>query len=335
MFGIKTRYLFILLLGGYSFLNIKFTEGDSLLEIPMQQGIFFGLIVLLVLIIWEANRLLFATNFLKGTRKLSYRLVGAFLISVGIVLLLSVATSLAVSYIFFDNQQFYAFNQVLGFNFRINLFLHSINAIVIYNNAFNTAKLESEALKKENSLAQLESLKNQINPHFLFNSFNVLSSIIETDQKLAVKYVDQFSHIYRYLLNNQSSSLVSIAEEKSFIQSYFFLLKTRFQENLLYMLDLPGDKDLIPPATLQLLIENAIKHNEISSKKPLEIHISREGDWIIVRNNKNKKISSTQSSGIGLENIKRRFLLLDRVVPEVWDEEDSFTVKIPVIKFEE
>jgi LytS/YehU family sensor histidine kinase len=288
----------------------------------------------LVATTWEGSRILFRIFDGRFSEKLSLHLISLFLVSILCVLLLASLTAFVVARLFDQPGVFYGFNQILGFCFRINLFLHSINAIVSYNTAFNQAKLESESLKKETSEAQLEALRSQINPHFLFNSFNALTSVIETNTELAVRYVDQLSQVYRYLLNTLGESLVSITREKEFITAYLFLLKTRFQENLSYNLDIPDSEYLIPPSTLQILIENAIKHNEVSSDHPLEIILRKEGDWIIVSNNKKPLRKAEASSGLGLQNIRQRYELLNQPLPIIKENDDQFTVKIAIVKFD-
>ncbi|MEM9895285.1 MAG: histidine kinase, partial [Bacteroidota bacterium] len=177
-----------------------------------------------------------------------------------------------------------------------------------------------------------DALKKQINPHFLFNSFNVLSSVIETDSKLAVQFVEQLSNVYRYLLQTQEEKTVSLEDELAFIDSYIFLLKIRFGENLLVKKHIEENDLRLPPATLQLLIENAIKHNEVSRANPLQIELYRENGTLVVKNNKNpKKGKKEESSNIGLANIKNRYELLGQAIPQIEDLEEEFRVKIPLI----
>ena len=208
MFGIKWRYAFIVLLGVYSFLNIKFTQGDTVLTQPISDLGLLTIILLIVVSIWEGNHLIAWINNRFSYKRISFKLVRHFVSSIVLVGVLAPAFNIAINYSLQSASLFEGFNQLIGFSFRINLFLQCINAIMVYNNELNSAKLEAETLKKETTEAQYEALRKQINPHFLFNSFNVLSSIIETDEKLAVHFVEQLSKVYRYLLKTQDLPLV-------------------------------------------------------------------------------------------------------------------------------
>ena len=264
MFRIKWRYVYIILLGTYSFLNIKFTQGDTVLDLPLNNPALYSIVLLIIIGVWEGNHLIDRINSNYTYRRISYKLLRHFIASLVLVGLITPIYNISINLFLQTPTLFEGFNQLLGFSFRINLFLQCINAILVYNKELSTAKLESETLKKETSEAQYEALRKQINPHFLFNSFNVLTSVIETDQKLAVHFVEQLSKVYRYLLKTQDLKVVPLEEELDFIESYIFLLRIRFGDNLQFEKNVPMLDSNIPPSTLQLLIENAIKHNEVS-----------------------------------------------------------------------
>ncbi len=332
MFQTNKRYFFILLLGTYSFLNIKFTEGDSLIVTPTNDLTLLAFIQILVLFIWEGNHLFERIVTKKPKQKIAARLIPQFLFSVILVLIFALFSTFVISLIL--NQPFdtISLKLIMGFMFRVNLFLHCINAIIIYNQALGNSKLEAEQLKKETSEAQFDALRKQINPHFLFNSFNVLSSLVEDEPKVAVKFIEQLSVVYRYLLKTQELKVVSLKEELEFLRSYVFLLKMRFQDNLDINLDInENEHKFLPPATLQLLIENAIKHNEVSSQFPLIIRLFQINESLIVNNNLNPKSSKEASSLVGLKNIKNRYLLLGGDAPLVEETSEDFTVTIPLI----
>lgn len=197
--------------------------------------------------------------------------------------------------------------------------------------------LEVERYKKESIEAQYETLKNQVNPHFLFNSFSVLSSLISIDQQKAEEFVNRLSSVYRYTLDNYTNELVSVGEELDFIRSYIFLLKTRFGDNLVVHLEVPDTaKDYyILPMSLQLLIENAVKHNVISNSKPLTVTIGVKGDNLVVNNNLQLRTDVCNSTRIGLQNIKDRYTYFtDREVVIVNDEK-AFIVKLPMLTINE
>lgn len=330
MFSTKYRYIYITLLGAYSFLNIKFTEGDKALSTNLSDLTLFFVIISLTISVWECNHLIERTR--VRVEKITSRLIYQFLISIGVVIILSIITSYAIGIITIQEALLPGFKQALGFAFRINLFLHCINAIYQYNKELNNTQLEAERLKKQSTEAQLETLRNQVNPHFLFNSLNILTSIIEEDTKTAVKYVSELSKVYRYLLKNEQENLVQLEEELDFIESYVFLLKLRFHENL--EIDIITDentKQSIPPFTLQLLIENAIKHNEVSSYHKLKISIHQQNDHLIVENNTRARTDNSKRSGIGLSNITNRYQLLTSSKPEISNETEKFIVRLPVI----
>jgi sensor histidine kinase YesM len=194
-------------------------------------------------------------------------------------------------------------------------------------------KSELYKLQKENLISQLEALKNQIDPHFLFNNFSTLTSIIEENQETAVNFVEELSNVYRYVLQTRVHSLVSVKEELTFIQSYLFLMTKRFGKNLTVSIDIPEKFHnlYILPFSLQLLIENAIKHNIISMKKPLTIEIFIHNDNIVIRNNLQKKTIPVKSAHVGLANIENRYRLVSDKQVRIMTSDLEFRVEIPLL----
>ncbi len=194
---------------------------------------------------------------------------------------------------------------------------------------------EAAQLKKANLQTQFESLKNQVNPHFLFNSINTLSSLIHEDKERAGQFIDEMSNVYRYLLRNNEEELVSLSTELKFIQSYYHLLKTRYGNGIEMKLNIDGKTEdyLLPPLTLQLLVENAVKHNNVLKETPLviEIAVSDEG-WLIIKNNLQKKTITVDSSKIGLNNIKEKFRLLEQPDVIIKETANEFIVMLPLIE---
>lgn len=191
--------------------------------------------------------------------------------------------------------------------------------------------VDAERLQKESVEAQYNSLRNQVNPHFLFNSLNALTSLVYQDQDKAVKFIKQLSTVYRYVLDTRDKELVSIKEELDFLDSYLFLQQIRFGEKLKLKVEVSGE-GLIAPLVLQMLVENAIKHNIIADDQPLTIRVYRENEMLIVENNLQKKsIPSDESTGAGLENIKKRYSFLSSVPVNVEDGNNVFRVLVPVI----
>lgn len=193
--------------------------------------------------------------------------------------------------------------------------------------------INEERLKREAIALQYKALKNQVNPHFLFNSLNALTSLVYKDQDTAVKFIKQLSDVYRYVLEHKDNELVKVEEEISFVKKYIYLQQIRFGDNLIVEMDIPKENNqFVAPASLQMLVENSLKHNITSSEKPLTISICREATYIIVKNNLQRKSVVKDSGGIGLSNIRSRYQhLTDR---EVLVEETvhEFIVKIPVIE---
>jgi LytS/YehU family sensor histidine kinase len=197
--------------------------------------------------------------------------------------------------------------------------------------------VNEEKVKKEAVVSQYESLKNQVNPHFLFNSLNVLNTLIYKDQDEAAKFVKQLSNVYRYVLDVKDQELVSLDQEIEFIRSFAFMQQTRHTTGLDIAIQTPENSSIkVVPLSLQMLVENAIKHNEISEENPLKISIRADQDYIIVSNNLQKR--ATKEDGrisIGLENIRSRYKFLTDQPVIVNEGPEYFSVKIPVLNLKE
>jgi len=196
------------------------------------------------------------------------------------------------------------------------------------------SQAEIERFKKENMETRFEMLRLQINPHFLFNSLNTLSSLIYQNQDTASDYVKEMSQVYRYILDKRKSEIVKLSEEMAFTRSYIYMLGLRFDEKIKFTLNIDQgyDNKVVVPLTLQILIENAVKHNIVSQKKPLTIEIfTRPDNTLTVRNNLQPKADSSYSSGIGLDNIKSRLgFLTDRKM--IIEKTDAyFSVSVPLL----
>jgi sensor histidine kinase YesM len=196
---------------------------------------------------------------------------------------------------------------------------------------------EKAELERQNIESQLEGLRNQVNPHFLFNSLNTLIYLIPEDSEKAVRFVQQLSKVYRYVLESRDSKLIPLSEELEFLKSYIFLLKERFGENLqVDIRPFTGRQEIaIVPLTLQMLFENAIKHNVVSTGKPLHIEVFGENGHLVVRNNLQKKNQVMDSTGVGLQNIKDRYRMLTDKAVEVITSQQYFTVLLPAIEVRE
>ena len=191
----------------------------------------------------------------------------------------------------------------------MSILLLSIEISTQFFRHWKNSLVEIEKYRAESLQAQLQNLKNQINPHFLFTNMSVLSSLVYKDQDKAVEFINQLSKVYRYLLDNQNNELVTVEEELIFIRSYIFLLHIRFDQNLIIKTEVKKEDRawLIPPMALQILIENAIKHNEASSEHPLAISIISEDEKLVVGNNLQLRPQHEPGSKTGLENIRARY----------------------------
>jgi sensor histidine kinase YesM len=206
---------------------------------------------------------------------------------------------------------------------------------IYYFQRLRKVEQEKEELIRINLQSQYDSLKQQVNPHFLFNSINTVSSLIDKDAMQAKKYLAEMSKVYRYLLRTNEEELTSLQNELQFLNSYFHLLKTRFGEGLYINLAIEDMYNffMLPALTLQLLIENAVKHNRVDKASPLTINISTtENGWLCVRNNLQKRINTLPSTKVGLTNIMAKYRLLGQ--PEVMVQETAkeFVVLLPLIK---
>ena len=191
-------------------------------------------------------------------------------------------------------------------------------------------------VQKENLQSQFEVLKSQINPHFMFNSLNVLSGLINADVAKAQLFIDEFSQIYRYVLETIEQPVVTLNKELDFMRSYLFLQQIRYGASLTYTVNIIAEQLqlLVPPLSLQVLLENAMKHNIVNEEKPLKIEIYSKGDFLLIKNPIQPKISGT-STGLGLKNLIKRYALISKLEPKFKVENNYYIAKIPLIKAEQ
>ncbi|MDP4827708.1 MAG: histidine kinase [Flavobacteriales bacterium] len=216
----------------------------------------------------------------------------------------------------------------------ISLFVATIYEAVWYTARWKAARLEAALLRKENLQSQLTVLRNQINPHFLFNSLNTLTAIIHEHPDKAVEFVRHMGNMYRNLLEVHETDLVTLQQEMELLNHYIFLLETRFEDKLNIRLDVQPDflEYYVVPYSLQLTIENAIKHNIVSSKNPLRIKISNHGDKLVISNNLQRKNQEQESTGLGLKNINSRYMIATGQQINVVEEDGYFNVTLPLIQ---
>lgn len=216
----------------------------------------------------------------------------------------------------------------------ITLFCLAVYEGVYFYNQLKESIIEKEKAKRDHLQSQLEGLRNQVNPHFLFNSLNTLVNIITEDPNLAIRFLNQLSHVYRYILEVKEAPLVPLSDELDFLQSYVFLQQERFKRNLIVDIDVPMLylQYKIVPFSMQILFENAIKHNVISTKNPLHIQVYvNEAHQLVVANNLQRKHQVMDSTKVGLANIKSRYRLITNEIVTIQEDGNHFKVLLPLI----
>ncbi len=203
------------------------------------------------------------------------------------------------------------------------------NTVLFFKN-WKESAVQHEILKREQLALQYETLKSQVNPHFLFNNLNSLTSLINSSPDKATDFVKKLSDVYRYVLDQKNHEFVALSDELKFVESYVYLHKIRFGENLQVQVEIKPQQYKVIPLSVQLLVENAIKHNEISDHKPLSIRIYEKDDYLVVENKLQKK-SGSEGSGTGLQNISARYgFFSDRKVIIGFNTE-MYKVSIPLL----
>lgn len=255
------------------------------------------------------------------------------LLFAGVVMTTGVLLWMSVS----EGVNFTVFNHVVIKSLAIGLAFLILSLLVgktvLFFRKWKEAVLQQEELKRAHLTLQLQSLKDQVKPHFLFNSFSSLITLINTDPAKATEFVHKLSDVYRYLLEQRENELVPLEEELKFMEDYVFLQKIRFGDKLTISTSIkPSEKLMILPLSLQMMVENAIKHNEISQMHPLNISVfSGDDNYIIIKNNLNKKISEEQSLGLGLDNIRKRIAFFTGKPLLTEENNDNFIVGIPLL----
>ncbi|AZQ45206.1 histidine kinase [Nonlabens ponticola] len=226
-----------------------------------------------------------------------------------------------------ERMQFYIIGVI--FTLVISVIFHAI----YFYKELQQAKIQEQKVIAGSATAQFDALKNQLDPHFLFNSLNVLVSLIEENQDAAVKFTTSLSKVYRYVLEQRGKQLVSVQEELEFARLYVQLLKMRFEDSLIVDI---ADSSVLPdqyivPLSLQLLIENAVKHNVVSSSQPLHLSIHPAGDKLVVSNTLSPKKVLSTTTGVGLQNIASRYGLISTQQMSVLKSETHFNVQLPML----
>jgi len=330
----------MILLGLYAFMNTALCNVYYYFDINITW--YYALLTVLgvTVLTWEGNRLIkpyMKRKFLVQKNK--FRFLGFFFIAgnfIGItaaVVMVYLVGNLIYGYTWEQNWNPLKLNIIYAT--LINLFLHLVNAILFFFREYRRQWSEAEEFRRNSEQAQVQLIKSQINPHFLFNNLNVLSGMVIKNNPEANHFIEEFSKVYRYILNNQEKELVPLSSELEFIQPYIFLLRTRFENSLQVSINIPEHyKNChVVPASLQMLIENAIKHNIVSSQRPLHIDIHANGNQtLIVSNNlQPRQAVEEPSTRIGLQNIMKRYELISGRNVVVKKTEGVFEVTLPLL----
>lgn len=332
MFNHRYRFLFPGILALFSFFNILLLDGDRLMQAELPRDATFILIFAISYLVWFSNSWIekFLLPKIKKVHPLLVQFVAS-LVAVALISLVAVGITGAVygGPFSYSTQNFLLTS---AFGYRINLFLNTLNAVFFFAKKLKEKELEAEKLKTLNANAKLETINNQLNPHFFFNNLSALSNLMHHDITMADLYLQKLSNIYRYILKNSSNELIPFREEFGFLNDYIDLLGIRFQSALTFKKEIDSSYSdyALPPAVLQLLVENVVKHNFFTTNQPMEVLIKVEDAQCIIRNKKQRKFENTFSSGVGLQNIMERYKFLGREI-EVIDEPEFFQVTLPLI----
>jgi two-component system LytT family sensor kinase len=265
-------------------------------------------------------------------RNIFRRIMLQFLVTLGILFSFRYSSALLFSKFI----QMHVSRELWILSFVINTFMVLSLILSIFGYHFFRRWKEQQVLAaelgEEKALVQYDNLKNQLNPHFLFNALSALNSLIFENPQLASDFLQQLSKVYRYVLENKDKNAVSLQTEFDFVSHYVKLLETRFGEGLkvIFEIDESAREKAIVPVTLQILIENAVKHNTTSKSSPLVISIQANDGYLTVANNLQKKQAVETSNGQGLENLKNLYRFISDKPVEVLETVDSFAVKIPL-----
>ena len=295
----------------------------------------FGLVALfsfmIWVLLWRGNNAV--THYVN--KRISWfkfplrRLVVGSICTIGYTIVAVVGAMLLFEWLFnfnFGSSFVWTIYFAVGITILISLVLHSREFFL----RGRQATLNAEMLQKETAISRYETLKNQVSPHFLFNSFNALTNLVYEDQDKAAKFIKQLSEVYRYVLDTRDKEVVPIAEELKFLEAYAFLQEIRFGKKLKLEIQLDGVTTMVAPLVLQMLVENAIKHNIISEENPLSIAIYSKDGFVVVENGLQRKVNSEESAGVGLDNIVNRYSFLSDIPVEI-TEDERFTVKLPIV----
>lgn len=299
-----------------------------------------GWLGLVTLLLWWGNRFLSSTldRFLPWNRSGNIRFFLHLVLGISFLLLLVNISYVVLKVTLTTDPP--TREQITVMNFYgalIFIPIFSIYFSLHFLKHWRKSELEAEKSQKETMRSQLESLKNHLDPHFLFNNLNILSALVDKDPQRSKVFIDKFAEVYRSILRTRAEDLIPLSEELEFIQSYIHLINTRFGNNIRFTFNLKNDhhQRMIPPLTLQMLMENAIKHNPIQEGTPLAIQLLQlETDYLIVSNTLLPSQSKQETLGSGLQNIQKRYAHFTDKPVKIVKTETHFEVHIPLLEIE-
>lgn len=339
-FNYKYRHLFIFLLALYTYINTELCQVYTYFQINIRWYYSFIIILLITFFSWEGSRLLAKPfeRLFPGAGPIIKRSLFFFFAGLIVSYITTIATDLFFAEVIMHERPASIMNPLkltLIYASLITLLFHLLNLVVIYQTKFKAKELEAEELKHMHAQAELMAIKQQINPHFLFNNLNVLSGLVMQQSADANTFIEAFSKVYMHILANHNKELIELEKELEFLEPYFFLLKQRFPDSLNISVNVPNKyhQNYVVPVALQMLVENAIKHNVVSKKKPLSITIYANGNnTISVINNLQPRQQTAPSSNIGLNNIRKRYELTAGRQIIIEQTNEAFSVNLPLIE---
>lgn len=324
--------LVFIVLGIIRYMNgYRITDGKQLL-------IEFGYNQMYSVVLYMANALfiIFLLKRYKGelfkTNNLSKGILGGIAITVASLFFLRLFTEIIIEgeslseFIAGEHIQYYYVS------FIISALVTAIFYGVYYYRYTQERKVKEQKIIAGTASAKFDALKNQLDPHFLFNSLNVLTSLIEENPEAATKFTTSLSKVYRYVLEQKNKDLVTVAEELKFAELYMSLIKMRFEDSIVFTIDTISNPEAkVVPLALQLLLENAVKHNQVTPSKKLHISITEENGNLVIKNNVQPKQVIKESSGVGLRNIRQRYYILTNRPVTIQQNEKEFSIAIPML----
>ena len=312
-------------------------EGINYFVFRLFRGILIGLIAGFMIVYPDLFFINFLNKKLPWNQNVIKRIVVQLLFAVSLALTISIFQSFLANWIQPYKEDFIG---VLVSNALIysivNIFVMAILEGWIFFSESRKSEQIAKGLQEELIQIKFEVLKSQINPHFLFNSLNVLSGLINKDVNKAQLFIDEFSYIYRYVLETIEQPITTLEKELDFMRSYLFLQQIRYGKHLTWSVNIPAQfmNHMLPPLSLQVVLENAIKHNIINEVKPLKIEIYHQLNSLVIKNSLQPKMSYAPSTGLGLKNLTKRYALIGNKEPIFTVETNHYVAQLPLIEIE-